>query len=180
MSHRTCLPSSISARLQRLSRLLLIDLPAPLNTYFSLTHYISRRSFLEPLPTPLSPAALLQRRPLASCPPPPLPTRCTYSQTQSALVASSAPPSPPLPPPARISKAAQRAPLEGGPGWRRKVGRSCAVAIVATNVLGATLEHQDGTEQIVVGTRRRTQEAAAGECSILTSNATVTERRRTS
>ncbi|KAJ7854747.1 hypothetical protein B0H14DRAFT_2579751 [Mycena olivaceomarginata] len=54
-------------------------------------------------------------------------------------------------------KAVQQALLEGGPGWRHEVGRSCAVAIAATNTLGATLEHQDGT-WIVVGTGQWTQE----------------------
>ncbi|KAJ7830870.1 hypothetical protein B0H14DRAFT_3464430 [Mycena olivaceomarginata] len=36
-------------------------------------------------------------------------------------------------------KAAQQAPLEGGPGWRREVGRGCAAAIAATNALGASV-----------------------------------------
>ncbi|KAJ7815618.1 hypothetical protein B0H14DRAFT_3475988 [Mycena olivaceomarginata] len=56
-------------------------LPAPLNTLFYFSH--SRRSFLEPPPVPLSPAARLQRRPLASRSPPPLPSRCACSFTNT-------------------------------------------------------------------------------------------------
>ncbi|KAJ7787228.1 hypothetical protein B0H14DRAFT_3505812 [Mycena olivaceomarginata] len=45
----------------------------------------------------------------------------------------------------REGRAASAA-VKGEPGWRREVGRGCAVAMAATNALGATLKHRDGTE----------------------------------